>query len=105
MTLRPGFMVAALILAHSMDVLTFWSALVLHGVPLEAEQNVLMVGAYRLGGFGMVAATEIALVAVALALITRITTKPVWPAFLVFYALGLLGTTANLLVIHDFGGI
>ena len=105
MTLRPGFMVAALIVAHGLDLATFWMALALYGVPLEAERNILMVGAYGIGGFGMVAATEVALVAVAVSLLARITTRPVWPIFLLFYAFGLLGMAENLLAIHSFGGI
>ena len=105
MTLRPGFMVAALLSAHLLDALTFWVALSLYRVPISAEQNALMRGAYTAGGFGLVLVTELTIVAIGVSLLARVTTKPIWPAFLVFYALGLFGTAGNLVSIHSFGGI
>lgn len=105
MTIRPAFMVGALVAAHLLDFCTFVMALVLFQVPIAAEQNVVMARAYSVGGFGLVSATEFALVAFVVALLARVKNKPIWPLFLLFYAFGLLGTAANLAAMHDFGGI
>ena len=88
------------VVAHSLDVLTFWMALALFGIPISAEQNPWMVGAYSAGGYLLVLASKAAFVSLMLYLLHRVTEKPAWPLFLVAYGAGIIGASSNMYAIH-----
>ena len=87
------------IAAHVLDVLTFWVAVAVHDVPLSAEKNPWMAAVYAVGGYTLVFAAKMAFIALILAVMARIQNKPLMPAFSIVYGLGLLGATANVIVI------
>lgn len=97
-TAKVSLMALLVIAAHLLDLVTFWLALTHFGVSISAEQNPWMVAAYTNGGYLLILASKLAFVSVMLAMMARITTKPLLPAFLVAYSVGLLGAAANVSV-------
>jgi uncharacterized membrane protein len=93
-------MALAIVAAHLLDFGTFMLAIEFYGIPISAERNAPMAAAYNFGGMLLVLAQKAALISIALYLLNRVREKPLWPPFLLIYGLGLLGTTANMLVIH-----
>ena len=94
-------MVAAIVVFHGLDMLTFWAALAVYGVPIQAESNPLMVGSYVTGGFLLVAATKLTLVAAMVALLAKVRTRNLLPAFLGVCLFGLIGAAANIHAISE----
>lgn len=97
---RPAVVAGTVVAAHALDFLTFWMALALYAVPIEQERNGLAVAAYQAGGYALIAAYKLLLVAIMLGILSRVTEKPFWPPYLFIYILGIVGTCANLLSIH-----
>ena len=104
MTIRPSVSAGSLILVHAFDYLTFVFAVGVLGVPIGWEWNPLMAGSWLVGGPLLVLAAEAALVAIILAVMARVTTRSLWPPFLIGCVFGLVGVTANTLAIHAFLG-
>lgn len=102
MTLRREFAGQVLIAVCVLDIVTFALAVGLCGVPIEAESNPLMAAAFAWGGFAGVAALKLAFTALLIALMARVTSRSIWPPFLLGYGISILGAASNLAAIHRF---
>jgi hypothetical protein len=94
--------VRAIAAAHASDFATFALAISVAGVPIAAESNPLMSGAYLVGGLAMVALLKTSLTTIILYAVQRIRTKPRKGPVLWGYTLGLVGMASNVVAIVRF---
>lgn len=93
----------AVVAAQMLDLVTFTVAILVIGIPIEAEVNPLLARAFVVGGIVLVAAYKLASLVAILALASRVRTRSRRGPVLLGWALGLLGAFGNLGTIAGIG--